>query len=478
MAVVVHACTVPEQASGPANNQFPMRVNSMSLIMITLQISVWLGTVPSGNTPPGSMDRGSQEVLVHRISPSGEKALVARIPRSAVATICRMNDDSLIMAHQWFPDDVPDMFDHIAVHFSNDEGRTWTATTPVEIPGLPARTRFPFDPTIIQMADGRMRMYFTLMQGNDPAKSKPTIGSAISSNGINWTFERGDRFVVPDVSVMNCAVARISGSYELIAPVQPGIGTGAYSASSKDGLVFGRNENLPIMGADDQWLGCLLEAEGRLRFYGTSTTSGIWTADLQPDGQWMPGPVLDVPGSDPGVVRLDDGTLIVATTNPASPDPTGQATQDDSSREIPRPASRQEINDHLEHLLASSDNLDWNRFANTFAPTATGFLSTPSKVHRLETGTAVANAFKPSTDDPEDTRSATYPRPRNPRNLDIQTHGDSAIATFHTDHEYDQTGWWTVVMKRDDEQSDWKVHHIHASVHGGSSSNSNTSSWP
>ena len=131
------------------------------------------------------------------------------------------------MAHQWFPDDVPDMFDHIAVRFSTDNGRTWTDSTPIEMPGLPARTRFPFDPTIVGLPDGKMRMYFTLMQGTDPRQSTPTIGSAISTNGINWTYERGDRFALPDKAIMNCAVASISGKYKLLAPMQPAIGAGA-----------------------------------------------------------------------------------------------------------------------------------------------------------------------------------------------------------------------------------------------------------
>ena len=450
----------------------------MPLIMIALQIPVWLGLVQPTSQIVGNGERGNQEVLVHRVSPTGDTTLVAQVPRSAVPTICQKSDGSLIMAHQWFPDDVPDMFDHIAVRFSTDEGRTWTDSTPIEMPGLPARTRFPFDPTIVELPDGRMRMYFTLMQGTDPEKSTPTIGSALSLNGINWTYERGDRFTLPDTAIMNCAIASISGKYELLAPIQPAIGAGAYSASSPDGLVFARNENLPAMGDSNQWLGCLLETEGRLRFYGTSTTSDIWTADLGPDGVWNPGPSLDVPGSDPGVVRLEDGTLIVVTTHATSQDSTATVKRKDSSRETRQPSTRKQIDNHLESLLESTDNLDWNRFANTFAPGATGFLSTPAVVHRLENGTAVADAFKPAFDDSESRKAATYPLPRNPRNLDIQRHGDAAIATFQTDHEYDRTGWWTVVMKRDDAASDWKVHHVHASIQDGKLSNSNMSSWP
>ena len=447
----------------------------MPLITITLNLALSLGLLSSGTETPL---QGNHEVLVHRVTPSGEITLVAKIPNASVPTICRMEDDSIIMAHQWFPADIPEMFDHIAVHFSNDGGRTWTDETPAEIPGLPARTRFPFDPTIVRLPDGKMRMYFTFMQGNDPEKSIPTIGSAISSNGINWTFERGERFAVPDSPVMNCAVAQYSGTYELIAPVQSAAGQAAYSATSQDGLIFRRQDNLPTIGGDNQWLGCLLDTDGQLSFYGTSATSGIWTASRLPDGNWKPGPSLDIPGSDPGVIRLNDGTLVVVTTNNASPNSSKMATANPSMEKIPVPASREEIDDHLDRLVESSNNLDWDRFANTFAPSATGFLSTPATVHRLENGTAVANAFKPSFHGSSSTPKVSYPLPKNPQNLDVQKHGDTAIATFQTDHQNDQTGWWTVVMKRNDEQSEWKVHHIHASIQSGSNSNSNKTSWP
>ena len=160
------------------------------------------------------------------------------------------------------------------------------------------------------------------------------------------------------------------------------------------------------------------------------------------------------------------------------PDSTTTA-REPSPRETPQPNTREQIDNHLESLLESSDKLDWNRFANTFAPTATGFLSTPATVHRLENGTAVANAFKSSFDAPASKKTATsYPLPQNPRNTDIQRHGDAAIATFQTDHEYDRTGWWTVVLKRDDAASDWKVHHVHAHSQDPKISNSNMSSWP
>ncbi|MBG84020.1 MAG: hypothetical protein CMJ40_05680 [Phycisphaerae bacterium] len=447
----------------------------MPLLTITFNLALWLGLLPSDTGQPL---RSDHEILVHRVATTGDTTLVARIPNAAVPTICRMDDDSLIIAHQWFPPDIPDMFDHIAVHFSNDGGRTWTDATPAEIPGLPARTRFPFDPTIIRLPDGRMRMYFTFMQGNDPATSIPSIGSAISSNGINWTYERGDRFAVPDSPVMNCAVAQSSGMYELIAPIPPGNGQGGYSARSRDGLVFSRQDDLPTIGINNQWLGCLLETDGQLTFYGTSSNAGIWTASRQSDGVWKAGPSLPIPGSDPGVIQLNDGTLVVVTTNHDPSRSTETIAENTSMRDNPRPASREEIDNHLDKLVEASNNLDWDRFANTFAPSATGFLSTPARVHRLENGTELANAFKPSFHETSKMSDASYPLPKNPQNLTVQKNEKTAIATFQTDHQYNKTGWWTVVMKRQDEQSDWKVHHLHASIQDGTQSNSNKTSWP
>lgn len=452
----------------------------MSLITIGLHLAIGLGY--PGLDSPNPEKQAHHEVLVHRVTPSGQVQLMTKIPGAAVPTLCRMEDGSIILAHQWFPEDIPGIFDHIAVQFSNDEGRTWTGPTAAEIPGLPARTRFPFDPSIVKLPDGRLRMYFTVMQGNDTERSTPAIGSSISTNGINWTFERGDRFSLPGTPVMNCAIAPVAGGIRLIAPMQPGFGEGAYAATSRDGLVFSQNDNLPPMGSNKQWLGCLLQTDEALRFYGTSgpngateQASGIWTADLQSNGEWTLGPSLDVPGSDPGVIRLDDGTLLVATTKPMSSDDSPDADTD-IVQEIDQPASRKDIDKHLDHLVESSNQLDWNRFANTFAPTATGFLSTPSRVQRLENGTAVVNAFKPTFTGQSISPETAHPLPEKPKNLDIHQDGNTAIATFQTDHEDDHKGWWTVVMRRTDAQSDWKVHHIHTSVQSNSSTPK--SSWP
>lgn len=461
----------------------------MNLITLGLWLAACLvqgqpGATSSQNRPH-PQDR---DVLVHRVTPGGEVTHIATFERSGVPCIVSLGGDRLMAAHQWFPADIPEQFDHIAVHFSEDGGQTWGEPTPIEVQGLPVRTRFPFDPTIVRLDDGRLRMYFTSMQGRIMSQSTPWIGSAISSDGIRWTFERGRRFEVEGSPTIDCAVARLGATWHMIVPFKDKERAGAYHAQSRDGLLFDRQPDLAPIGLGKQWLGCLVARQDTLRFYGTSIikqlsvaarNAGLWTADLQQDGSWKAGPSLKVPGADPGVVELEDGTLVVVTTGPARPGtPSARPRRQQSPPSVPA-SSKADIDRRLNDLITSANNLDWDGFSNTFSPGATAFVSTPAIAKRLESGTEVRSTFQPAFDQKkqQDTQSSTWPPlPQNPQNINVQTHGDTAIATFHTDHVDDQQGWWTVVMKR--ENNTWKVHHLHATVQPKTSSDDTKTSWP
>jgi hypothetical protein len=55
--------------------------------------------------------------------------------------------------------------------------------------------RFPFDPTLVPLPDGRIRLYFTSIHGRRLEEDIPAIYSAISADGIRYTFEPGRRSV-------------------------------------------------------------------------------------------------------------------------------------------------------------------------------------------------------------------------------------------------------------------------------------------
>jgi hypothetical protein len=273
-------------------------------------------------TGPGPWD---QDVAVHRVAPGGVAERLAVFERAGVATIARLNDGRIIAAHQHFPADSDADFDKVAVHFSKDEGQTWTAPEVIQLTGLPEGMRFPFDPTLVPLPDGRVRLYFTsVRRGPRAGETAPAIYSAISKDGVHYEVEPGMRFGIDGRKVIDCAVVLHRGVFHLYAPDNGPAGlrerqdaelTGrAYHAVSEDGLKFKRLDDVQIEGRR-HWLGCAQSDGEKITFYGTG--GGIWTATSEDGASWVPTSPVPVRGADPGVIRNSDGSLLViATTAP------------------------------------------------------------------------------------------------------------------------------------------------------------------
>ena len=95
------------------------------------------------------------------MSPDGEAEQIGTFERAGVPTLARLADGRLIAAHQHFPADFGADFDKVAIRISDNEGRTWTRPQVIQLTGLPDGMRFPFDPTLVALPDGRVRLYFT-----------------------------------------------------------------------------------------------------------------------------------------------------------------------------------------------------------------------------------------------------------------------------------------------------------------------------
>jgi hypothetical protein len=306
---------------------------SAGLISVVLQAQ--LPFDPQGRpnrSRPGPWDN---DVLVYRV-PVDRLAAPERLavfPRAGVPTIARMADGRLIAAHQHFPEDRDEDFDKVAVRFSADEGRTWTAPEVMRISGLPEGARFPFDPTLLVLPDGRVRLYFTFMrQRGSPAPQ--VIASAVSSNGLDFVVEPGVRFGIEGRPVIDSAVVLHNGTVHLFAPdngaatagrapgAQPGPPPGpsdarepgvGYHATSVDGLTFSRADDVRMEGGR-RWLGNALSDDGVIRFFGTGP-GGIWTATSEDGATWrLDSGSIRVPGADPGAVRLRTGGWLVIAT--------------------------------------------------------------------------------------------------------------------------------------------------------------------
>lgn len=314
-----------------------MRIASIAAVAA---LSLFQGSVDGQAPRQGPPDRTrpgpwNNDVVVHRVARDGGSVPLFTFARAGVATVTRLSDGRLIAAHQHFPEDNDTDFDKVAVRFSSDEGATWTAAQVIRLSGLPADMRFPFDPTLVLLPDGRIRLYFTSVRRGVPGEL-PAIYSAISTDGVTYAVEPGIRFSIDGRSVIDCAVALHNGVFHLFAPDNgPGLppgprppgpggaapsppapppGTG-YHATSTDGLRFSRGDDVRIEGRR-RWLGNAQSDAGRITFFGTGEP-GLWTATSLDGIAWQLDPApIRVPGADPGAVRLRDGAWLVVATGP------------------------------------------------------------------------------------------------------------------------------------------------------------------
>ncbi len=248
------------------------------------------------------------------------------VERAGVPNVIQDAKGRLVVAFQWFPADAPDAFDHVAICTSDDAGKSWSKPAPIQLKNLPEGYHHPFDPTLVLLDDGRVRLFYT---SHHPGRRMPAIYSAISADGLNFEFEAGMRLGVDNQMVIDCAAARNGKTWHLFSPVQPTANQpnqapgSAYHAISDDGLNFKRIEDISIPGDTDShrnWLGCALPlADGKIRFYGTGR-GGVWSA-TSPDGiKWTPDPTTRGGGADPGIAATGQGGFILISTGPPRAD--------------------------------------------------------------------------------------------------------------------------------------------------------------
>lgn len=300
---------------------------------------------PGGDAPPfdgqGRPNRRrsgpwDHDVLVAKVARDGATTPKATFPRAGVPTLARLADGRLLAATQHFPADDDAAFDKVAVRTSSDDGATWSAPEVIRVEGLPEGLRFPFDPTLVPLPDGHVRLYFTAnLRRGEPGGKPPTpsIGSAVSKDGTTFVYEPGARFAVEGRPVIDCAVVLHRGVFHLFAPdngtggpprqdapssQRPRSGVG-YHATSKDGLVFERQPDVTMDGPL-RWLGNAQSDGDTITFLGTAD-GGLWSASSADGTTWTsPTRWTTVAGADPGFVRLSDGAWLVVFTGPPRED--------------------------------------------------------------------------------------------------------------------------------------------------------------
>lgn len=195
--------------------------------------------------------------------------------------------------------------ENISVIVSSDKGRTWSKKTSIKISNKPNKGAA-VDPSIIQLSDGRLRIYFfgsDITQG-DPAliSGDHKVYSAISSDGINFETEDGVRLEEPKLTDPEVIM------YKNLWYMYYSTGPDFKLATSEDGLRFNTKT---LSGETMGGVPGALEINGGVRVW--SCGRGL-TQSFAPDGLNFRKEQEDIFNGeiqgvvcDPAVVKLSDG---------------------------------------------------------------------------------------------------------------------------------------------------------------------------
>ena len=237
------------------------------------------------------------------------------VDSSGVPCVCMDSSGRLVSAFQWFPAPFQGPhWDSVAVKISNDGGLSWSAPQPITVTNLPLNFQRPFDPTVVALPGGQIRIYFS---SGPPGPNMVSTYSAIGTDGVNYTFEPGIRFSQAGRNIIDPAVVIFQGVFHYTSPVgAPQLGV--FHATSTDGLNFTQQPDIPSDN-NHQWTGNMMVDSLALKFYGTGAMGfNMWFRSTPDVLLWDPYTPLNISGGDPAVVKVN-GTYIIIYTGPPYP---------------------------------------------------------------------------------------------------------------------------------------------------------------
>ena len=196
--------------------------------------------------------------------------------------------------------------ENIGLVVSKDNGKTWSSGISTRVSGKVNKGGV-VDPSVVQLLDGRLRMYFfgSEVTNGDPAQQTQPhrVYSAISANGVNFTVESGIRFEESS-KLTDPEVIFWSNQwymyYSMITETQ--------LAVSSDGLNFTAKK---VIGGSVGGVPGALAFDNGVRIYGCS--QGIATAfandglNFKTDGTDIVAGAL----CDPSAIKLADGQYLM-----------------------------------------------------------------------------------------------------------------------------------------------------------------------
>ncbi len=230
------------------------------------------------------------------------------LERAGVPNTLKTPDGTVILTYQYFSYASESDFNVIAASISTDEGETWQGPTVITIDGLPSGSPA-VDPSLVRLANGRLRLYFTFHPHGAP---NPVCASAIGDS-VEQAFQyEGTRITHASEALLDPAVVEFKGlwHYYTWRTVMPGGPlSDNYHAVSSDGLSFGALDTISL---GMSFLGNPIVVGDSLRFYGTgrggvlsaSSTNGVaWTLDAGVRIEGMAAEGAPIPLAD-GRMRL------------------------------------------------------------------------------------------------------------------------------------------------------------------------------
>ncbi len=226
-----------------------------------------------------------------------------------VSSIVAGIDGTLVATFQWFGEEYDSQtYNKVGVRLSQDNGETWSDPQIICLTNFPDELQAPYDPTITTTEDGLYRLFFTTHTFGMDAQFY--YGSAISEDGIHYTFEEGERFVYENESVVDSSVVRVGDLWYMLAPLAKQDGK-AIDAFSTDGLTFEASSSNRDEIERFAWVGNLVSVDGTIFFYGngfrSSTEDGEDWSDLE---------ALNIESGDPGIAYTADGKFIIIYPEP------------------------------------------------------------------------------------------------------------------------------------------------------------------